>query len=196
MSFTATSPKSEASRFPLILLADQAPGEGRFAGHSEGRRLGRDLSSGSDTRKVSMLFVSVSASRAVGYRLSRLRRQFGPFRLTGGSPVSPLHRRSLGRYLPDIARASRGAWRKCLDSFLCTPMRTIQPRRGRRSGIRSSAAGESWCDSPFAHNSATQEIAEWQQGCDDARAFRLMRSGMSGAYYDGYAFACAVEGLA
>lgn len=38
-------------------------------------------------------------------------------------------------------------------------------------------------------------MTDWQMGCEDARAYRLMRSGMSKAYYDGYAFAGALDGL-
>jgi hypothetical protein len=32
-------------------------------------------------------------------------------------------------------------------------------------------------------------------GCDDARAFRPMRQRMARTYYEGYVFACAVDGL-
>ena len=41
----------------------------------------------------------------------------------------------------------------------------------------------------------TDRAQDFNAGVDDAREFRMMRSGMSPAYQEGYAFFAAVDGL-
>jgi hypothetical protein len=64
--------------------------------------------------------------------------------------------------------------------------------RSRRRGFRVVAILDG--RSPAA--GAEIENSSFRLGCEDARAFRAMRTGMPPDYYDGYSFICGVDGLA
>jgi hypothetical protein len=69
-----------------------------------------------------------------------------------------------------------------------------------REGV-STVTIDCLSDSNAASTAAASASADsgetpFNTGIDDARAFRPMCGGMARAYYDGYAFACAVDGLA